>query len=201
VRVLPAEVKMVEPEVNVEKEFDIGLLNEKQVETLKVAYQDISFKSIGLIKCPVKSGQMVYYGNGSFHTPTKRRTAIAQWYDPQTDNEIVFYPQGSVLSYITKRSGHTNKYLDVDYQNTPLLSDMMKKVLGRIVTSRTIKNRRELLSSTLFLERICGGKDEFEKLLMTDEEANIVSKMYHFNPVLLSKLKREKLHEIRENNS
>ena len=172
---------MIEFEKTITKHFDMSSLDETQVERLKVKYQEIAFKSIGLIQSAVDGSDekidWSYNGEHYYWYPTKRRTAIAQWYDPHTKGEIVFYPQGIVRSYITKTSGMTNQYFDKSYIDDKkiTLSEMMKAVLGQIVTSRTIKSRRENLTDRDFLVDIVGGEEIFESMLITDEEKKILN--------------------------
>lgn len=162
-----------------DKSFDMSLLNDEQVERLKIKYQDIAFESVGLIKTEINKSTVtsISYLNSNgeklFHFPTCRRTAIAQWFDPHTGGEIVFYPQGTVRSYITKRSGMTNQYFDEQGPDVKL-SDMMKAVLGQIVTSRTIKSRRLNLGNVEFLTDIAGSKEEFEEMCLDTAEVELL---------------------------
>jgi len=196
---------MIKFENTISRHFDMSSLDDTQVERLKLRYQEISFKSIGLIQGPVDgSTPSRLYSTASDENyrrwyPTKRRTAIAQWYDPQTDNEIVFYPQGTVRSYITKRSGKTNRYFDKSYiiGEKPTLSEMMKAVLGQIVTSRTIDSRRMKLNDREFLIDVCGGEEIFESMLLTDKEQEILkSHRWPVNPErdeLLEEIKNRRI--------
>lgn len=140
--------------------FNFSDLNEEQVTRLRLKYQELAFENLGLYKQSVKH----------------RRSAISAWFDPETNNEIVFYKSGYVRNYSpkwrarTRRTGRSGYPILYGYFPNTELSVMMHSVIAKIVVSRTFKEREVLKKEKSFIQEIAGGPKELRSLLRTEEE-------------------------------